>query len=280
MRKARRIKNQRLNRLYWRKIKVFFIVIFCLVLLLALYWWIFLSNFFQVKNISIIGIDNVQSIEASLNDYFYYKNQKWVPAFLYKIFPQAKANQKNLLLFSSSECSQRLLDKYPTISQVSSHLDIKNGNLQFQITLRETAFVLCTNVKCYYLDKEGIIFSQAPETSGSLIKTIIIHQNNPFDLKTEVFSKQNLAFLQSLFDLTNQPNSPIKIVDLELDQLQTSTVNILTSEGWYLKINFNSNVPEILQIVQKLEEGELNKKTQSLSYIDCRYLPKVYYKFK
>jgi hypothetical protein len=57
-------------------------------------------------------------------------------------------------------------------------------------------------------------------------------------------------------------------------------VNILTSEGWYLKINFNSNVPEILQIVQKLEEGELNKKTQSLSYIDCRYLPKVYYKLK
>jgi len=280
MRKARRMKSQRLTRLYWRKIKIFFIVILCLILLLVLYWWIFLSNFFQVKNISITGVDNTQPLETSLNNYFYHKNQKWVPVFIYQIIPQVKANQKNFLLFSSSEFSHYLLDRYPAISQVSSHLDIKNGHLSLQVTLREIAFLLCTNMRCYYLDENGIVFGQAPETSGSLIKTIIIHQNDSFDLKTEVFSKQDLSYLQSLFDLTNQSESPFKIVDLELDQLKTSTINILTSEGWYLKINFNSNMPEILKIIQKLKEGELNKKTRLLSYIDCRYLPKVYYKLK
>ncbi|MGC8651447.1 MAG: cell division protein FtsQ/DivIB [Minisyncoccia bacterium] len=280
MRKTRRVKSQRLTRRYWHKIKVLFIIIFCLVLLFALYWWVFLSSFFQIRSISITGVDNSQVMQNSLNIFFQENNQKWVPTFIYQIYPQAKNNERNFLLFTSSQLSRFLLDKYPSISEVESHLDIRKGNLTLQITPREVAFLLCSEVKCYYLDKNGIVFGQAPESSGSLIQTIIIHQNIPFDLKTEVFSQKDLTFLASLFDLTNQTTSPLKIKDIELDQLQTSSINILTSEGWYLKINFNSNMPEILEIIQKLKEGELKNKTQLLNYIDCRYLPKVYYKFK
>lgn len=281
MNKKTKFPKQRFYRLYWHKIKIFLLFLGSLILVTSLYWWIFLSDFFQIKNIIILGGENEKELEEALNAYFYQKNQKWVPASLWQLFPTVKNNYRNLLLFSSNESSTYLMQKFPILDHLDFHLDLKSGDLTVQVFPRQVAFIVCLdNKKCYYLDKNGMIFSEAPETSGSLINTIWLHQTSALEIKTQLFSPQNIAFLQSLFDFSQRPDSPFKIKIIELNQQQTSTLNILTNENWYLKINFDSNLPQIVQIIQKLKEGELKNKTSLLSYIDCRFLPKVYYKMK
>ena len=280
MRTRRRRKSQRLAKIYWHRIKLLFIITLCFLLAIAFYWLIFLSNFFQIKKITISGVDNPETIELDMKTYFYTKNQKFVPAFIYKILPRYKDNQANLLLFSSTDCSQYLLNKYPEIEKLSTKLDIKNGHLTMNITSREISFLLCTDVECYLLDNNGVVFGKAPETSGNLIRKIIIHQASPIVIGTEIFPQSDLTILRSLFELSEKDGSPFKISTLELEKAKSSTIKIVTSEGWYLLLDFNSDFSEVFKIIQKLKEGELHNKTQKLQYIDCRYLPRVYYLFK
>jgi len=279
MRTRRRRKSQRLTKIYWQRIKLLFIIILCFLLAVTLYWLIFLSDFFQIKKITINGVDNPETIELDMKTYFYTKNQKFVPAFIYKFLPRYKDNQKNLLLFSSTDCSQYLLNKYPEIEKLSTKLDIKNGYLTINIASREISFLLCTDVECYLLDNNGVVFGEAPETSGSLIRKIIIHQPSSIPIGTEIFPQADLDILRSLFELSEKDGSPFKINALELEKAKFSTIKIVTNENWYLLLNFNSDFPEVFQIIQKLIDGELKNKTQKLQYIDCRYLPRVYYAF-
>jgi len=280
MRKTRRRKSQRLTKIYWHKVKLLFIIIFCFLLAVTFYWLIFLSDFFQIKKININGVDNPEAIELDMKTYFYTKNQKFVPAFIYKILPRYKDSKKNLLLFSSTDCSQYLLSKYPEIKKLSTKLDIKNGYLTINITSREISFLLCTDAECYLLDNNGVVFGEAPETSGNLIRKIIIHQPSPIAMGTEMFPQSDLDILHSLFELSEKDGSPFKISTLELEKAKSSTIKIVTSEGWYLLLDFNSDFSEVFKIIQKLKEGELHNKTQKLQYIDCRYLPRVYYALK
>ena len=279
MRTRRRIKSQRLTKIYWQRIKLLFIIILCFLLAVTLYWLIFLSDFFQIKKITINGVDNPETIELDMKTYFYTKNQKFVPAFIYKFLPRYKDSQKNLLLFSSTDCSQYLLNKYPEIEKLSTKLDIKNGYLTINIASREISFLLCTDVECYLLDNNGVVFGEAPEASGSLIRKIIIHQPSSIPIGTEIFPQADLDILRSLFELSEKDGSPFKINALELEKAKFSTIKIVTNENWYLLLNFNSDLPEVFQIIQKLIDGELKNKTQKLQYIDCRYLPRVYYAF-
>jgi len=279
MRTRRRRKSQRLTKIYWQRIKLLFIIILCFLLAVTLYWLIFLSDFFQIKKITINGVDNPETIELDIKTYFYTKNQKFVPAFIYKFLPRYKDSQKNLLLFSSTDCSQYLLNKYPEIEKLSTKLDIKNGYLTINIASREISFLLCTDVECYLLDNNGVVFGEAPETSGSLIRKIIIHQPSSIPIGTEIFPQADLDILRSLFELSEKDGSPFKINALELEKAKFSTIKIVTNENWYLLLNFNSDFPEVFQIIQKLIDGELKNKTQKLQYIDCRYLPRVYYAF-
>jgi len=159
---------------------------------------------------NINGADNPEAIELDIKTYFYSKNQKFVPAFIYKILPGYQDNQENLLLFSSTDCSQYLLNKYPEIEKLSTKLDIKNGYLTINITLREISFLLCTDVECYLLDNNGVVFGDAPETSGNLIKKIIIHQPSSITLGTEIFSQSDLGILYSLFEYRKKMAAPLK----------------------------------------------------------------------
>jgi len=280
MRKTRRIKSQRLTKIYWHRIELLSIITFCFLLAVALYWLIFLSDFFQIKKININGANNSEVLQLEIKNYFYSKNQKFVPAILYNILPRYKNNQKNLLLFSSSDLSRCLMQKHSEIEKVDAKLGIKEGYLTINITSREISFLLCTDVECYLLDNNGVVFGEAPETSGNLIRKIIIHQSSPIAIGTEIFSQSDLAVVHSFFELSEKDNSPFSINNVELNKDQLSTIKIVTNEGWYLLIDFNSDLSEVFKIIQKLKEGELNNKIQKLKYIDCRYLPRVYYALK
>lgn len=279
MRKTRRAKSKRLTKIYWQKVRSLLVIMACVIFIFAVYWLVFLSDFFQIKKINVNGIDNQETVLADIKAYFYAKNQKFVPAFVYQIFPQCQDNQANLLLFSSADCSRYLLNKYPEIEKVESKIDIRKSYLAVNLTLREVSFLFCHDIQCYLLDANGVVFGKAPETFGTLIRKIIIHQPSQIVIGAEIFPKADLDILSSFFDLSAKDGSPFSINAVELEKTKSSTIEIATTENWSLRVNFDSNFAEVMKIVKNLKEKELKNKTNELDYIDCRYLPRVYYAF-
>ncbi|NMB92564.1 MAG: hypothetical protein GYA31_03020, partial [Parcubacteria group bacterium] len=272
-----------LTKIHWHHFLVASIIIFCVLFLLTLYWFVFLSNFFQIKNIEIRGLDNVKKIEQDVDNYFIHKNQKFVPPWLEQIltrYLQINIGHNNMLFFSNKELAATLMNKYPEFALVTSKLNVQHNNLVINVVPREISYLVCRKEnECFFMDKEGILFREAPQTSGSLINTIFIQNFTP-TLGASLFTPDDLTILNNIFLAANKENSPLSVKLIELESPRASTIKIISNNDWYLLINFNSDLDNIVQILNGLFSGELKNKEAQLKYIDCRYLPRVYYYLK
>jgi len=283
MRKRRRIKTQHLTKVHWRRFLITSIIFLSFIIIIGLYWFIFLSNFFQLKNTTITGIENYEHVQTDIDNYFANKNQKFVPLWLDKLlsqYLQQPIGHKNILLLSTKELSTSLMTKYPEFAKAELKLDIKHSDLSVNITYRDISFLLCrTASECYFLDNNGVLFAQAPQTSGSLIRTIFINDLAP-DLGQTIFKPSDLKILTEIFDNSNQENSPLQIKFIELENKNATTIKIMSTSNWYLLVNFTSDLDNVFKIVKELLATELKNKITQLQYIDCRYLPRVFYYLK
>jgi len=281
MRKRRRIKTQHLTKVHWRRFLITSIIFLSFIIIIGLYWFIFLSNFFQLKNTTITGIENYEHVQTDIDNYFTNKNQKFVPLWLEKLLSQylkQSIGHKNILLLSTKELSASLITKYPEFAKVEPKLDIRHSNLLVAIAYRDISFLLCRTVsECYFLDNNGVLFAQAPQTSGSLIRAIFINDLTP-TLGQTIFKPSDLKILTEIFNNSNQENSPLQIKFIELENKSATTIKIMTTSNWYLLINFTSDLNNVFKIVKELSATELKNKIKQLQYIDCRYLPRVFYR--
>lgn len=90
-------KNRRASRIYWLRVKIFFIILFIFSFFGFIYWFLFLSPYFQIKEITIQGFnqDFSKKIELILKQ----NNLHFTPFLIYEIFPQYIKNNKSYISF-------------------------------------------------------------------------------------------------------------------------------------------------------------------------------------
>ncbi len=256
-----------------------FIIVFGIFFFLVLiYWFIFLSNFFQITEIDFINYKgpNKEIILSEINNYFKIRNNKFVPQIIFKIFPQFQKNQKNMLLFSAERLSLYLKEKQPEFKEVKPVLDIGKQTLKIGFILREADYLYCQDNKdCYFLDNEGIVFSKAPEITSSLLKKIISTKPQEIILGKAIIGESLIKKIENFYKLTERKGSPFKINYFEIDPDNYSKLTIKTQEGWLLYINPNDDFEYLLKIIGQLKA---EKDFSRINYLDCRFLPKIYLK--
>jgi len=280
-------------KIYLEKIKLIFLILLVLFILGFIYWFIFLSDFFQISKIEINGLIDDSKIESKIDSkittsvlnqvegYLKEKNQKFVPPFLYKVFPKFEKNQKNILLLSSGYLEKSIPEKNLEIEKIEVKLDIKNNILLLNLRNRKISFLACPKDNlCYFLDKSGVAFSKAPEISGALIRKIVISDAKTITLGEKILSPQILNKLYNIFLINEEKNSLFIINHLEIKKENYSELKLLTADKWHLKLNLDDNFNGVIETVRALAESELKSKMKGLEYIDCRYLPKIYYRLK
>ncbi len=276
--KQRHLKSQHLNKIRHRKWKVICLVILSIAFVLLIYWFLFLSDFFQIKHL-ILNPEPSSDLVTEINNYFDKKNQKFVPFWLEAALQQvgiSSLSQRNLLFFSQADLANYLMQKHPELAKVEAKLDLNESSLTVTVSRRQNAFLVCHQEQCYEVDGSGILFAKAPEISGNFGRKIVILNFEP-QLGQKIWSEAEANAFQNLFNLAENPASPFKIKYLELEETNSPTLKIITEEGWYLLVNFNSDFQKISEIIQGLFNSQLKNKTSDLKYLDCRYLPRVYY---
>lgn len=275
--KVKKKKSQIILKKRRRRFKFFLIILGCVLLFFLIYWFIFLSNFFQFKEINILNTkEEIQKeVLTEVEQYFQKRNAKFVPSVIYKAFPESKKNYHNMLLFSKEGLAKFLQSRHPEFKKISASLLISKQTLNIEIGFREIEYLFCQNEDCYLVDKEGIVFMKAPSVTGSLIKKIISF--NPLDIKlgSVLFNKDFWQKIDKYYFLFEKTDSPLKINSIIIDPSNLNSLKIKTEKGWFLYLDLKENPEYILKIVSQIkEERDLSK----IEYLDCRFLPKIYLK--
>ncbi len=268
-------RNRRTSRIYWLRIKIFFIILFIISFFGLVYWLIFLSPYFQIKKITIEGFN--QSFSEKIELILEQNNRRFTPFLIYEIFPQYLENNKSYATFLFSDLESFLLKQYPKIEKIDIRSDIRKATLTVNIQQRIIDFLWCIKDSgCYYMDKNGVIFEKALETQGSFIKKIMILDTKRRFLGDKVISQDQLEKIDKIFILTENKESSISINFLEIKEENFSSIKIVVNEGFHIFYSLTDDFSEVLKIVAEIKKQKLKDDFSNLEYIDCRYLPKVY----
>lgn len=260
------------------KIKLYLALFLFLALIVGL---VFLSRSSKINidqvNISgnkVITTEEILSVvESKLAGYYLF------------VFPR-----HNIFLYPKAKIKRELLETFKRIAEV----DINRENFrEITITAPErigkylwcSAVSVDTGEKCYFVDKDGYTFDEAPNFSGSAYFKLYGDLEAERDPTGQSFlGPEEFGRLMDFYEDLNTVTKPIKlsslIVNLEGDYEfgmdSTDGKIIFKKENDFDKLleNFAS------AIKSDPLKTDFQEKLKSLLYIDLRFDNKVYFKFQ
>lgn len=254
----------------WKRRIIFSWILF---LILALAYILFFSPIFEIKEIRISGNRAIGSeeIQSSLDGFLYGKI-----LFFF--------NRNNIFLATDSKLTDILLGDFPRILSIEINKDIFKKTINLTIVERKETGIFCKEEpaspnrgECYYIDREGVIFEKAPQTSGSLILVIKDNSGGEVELGNNVIKKE---FMAELIDLRVYltDNLGLKALDFIIESDVSEDLRINTNEGWYILFDKARDLQNQLKALELVLEEKIKEGRRNLEYIDLRIENRVYYK--
>ncbi|MHB1330374.1 MAG: cell division protein FtsQ/DivIB [Minisyncoccota bacterium] len=186
------------------------------------------------------------------------------------------------LLYPNEKIEKEIMGVIPRIASVSLSLDSANV-LGVEIVERKPDSLYCKDVSlyreskgCYFIDKTGLIYSEAPEFAGGVY---FVYVSDPeiedpirkqFLTQTEMESLKN--FVSSLKNFSLEPKYIVKKIDEYILVLTTGT-EVRWNAGQNLE-NLSADLGSFIR-ESEISNTELGK----LEYLDLRFENKIFYKF-
>lgn len=290
MQKRNVLNSPRLTELKKRRRKIFvykiFLSLFGLVVILAFFSYISRLPHLNITEIQIVDNKFIDGDEA--------QNVIWgemAGKYLW-LFPKT-----NVFFYPQNNIKRALQDKFKRIENIN--LSIKNNQILIvSLTEREAKYTWCgaevsgvgipqgsptpetSKEKCYFVDKLGYIFEEAPHFSGEVYFKFF-GTSKDFYFYRESFEKLVL-FKNTLVNLKLKPVYLYVNTEKEVE-VYLSKTNLSKYEH---KIIFNLNA-DIQNVIENITAAlnteplktDIKNKYSSLQYIDLRFGNKVYTKF-
>ncbi len=247
-------KIKKITKRFFLKYKYFIILI--LLLTSSLFYILFFSNIFKIKNIEID--ENI--LNSNAEEYI------------------KKNIQGNIFLFSVKNFKNSFQFRFPEFSKIEIKKRYFDGTILLQLIKEKEIGIWCEkDIRCFYFNSEGYIFKEAPKNvSGSALIIIRDYPSKVVEtlvLPYKVLDKKLLDFISIIFGILKEFNM-IAVFSINRDNFE-----IIAETKNYPKIIFN------LIKISEYEKNTIRKILQSLrdkfpelEYIDLRILDRVYYK--
>lgn len=266
-------KRDRGEKKTFRKKIIIFLWFLFLILILA--YVLLLSPIFKIKEIKISGnrVIDKEEIRDSLNSFL---SKKFLVFF----------NQNNIFLARENNLKNIIFSDFPRILSIEIKKNIFNKTIDLRIIERKEAGIFCRNNpsfaeaaagKCYYIDKEGVIFEEAPQTSGTLILTIKDNSEKGVEIGRSAIDREFMTELTNLKDDLLSPLN-LKVLDFIIDSGILKDLRVDTNEGWYILFDSSRDFKNQLQALRLVLEEKIKDGRKKLEYIDLRIENRVYYK--
>lgn len=256
------------KRFSWKK---FFIILGIVVILFGVGYSIRYPGF-QVRDIAVVGTNvlDVEDIQIHVKDQLL-GTRLW-------IFPKT-----SIFLVNEQGLEHSLQATFPRIETIVVKRSSFHG---IEVTIKEfdALYLWCshTDEDCYFMDKEGVVYSKAPVFSGTAYPKVVI-DTDPKDLPFEgmtLVEVQRISELESrLSEINITPTvfsytSPreIRIDFLHNKTIATIQIDPFTPTNTSLEYIFSGIRTEPLSSL-------FHNPDKKLLYIDVRFPSKVVYKF-
>jgi len=246
------------------KSKIFWILFLILIILGSLIYIFIFSELFKIKNVEISG------------------NEKCPYAEISKI---VSSNLGSIFLYKSEEVNKELKEKYPEINQVKIERKLPDS-LIVKIKEREPVAFICkpslrseikifgekSEIDCFYIDKEGIVFEEKTENSLNLPVIIFNSSGFSFVLGREIIDQD---YLKKILEI----NSNLKNLAIsKFYPVSKNKIKVQTKENWVAYFDPEEDVDwQVEKLNILLKEKFPLKERGNLEYIDLRF-EKIYTK--
>lgn len=207
----------------------------------AALYFLFLSDFFQIKKIAVAGQG------ASLEDIEF-------------LIPKT-----NIFFFNTQKIEQVIVSSFPAVAKAKINRTLPDS-LAIVITERKAAAVWCENGKCFLTDNKGTLFGESQE--NDLIK---------ISGGKELLNQEKI---DRLLGISSTLKNKLEINIQEASLISEERLNLKTAEGWQIYFNLKGDLDwQIQELGLVLEKQIPAEKRTGLEYVDLRF-SRVYYKYK
>lgn len=276
-----------------RRKRVYFVLCVSIIILYAIFcgavWVIVKSPIFRIQEISIEG-----NSEVSSDDIIILLHSRVVRGDS----PKALLGFDNILIWPD-KIEARDLFFLPPVKGLNIKKDYSSRKVVVIIEERQPVGVWCgqsrtgsetaadysdgqnadkgdaivEQARCWWFDKEGVIFKKAPLVRGSLILAISDYSRQGLGLNLKILPDVFIGNMFSVFDVIRASGLGIK--EIKLDNLALQEIEVRTYEG--PKLYFSLRFPSAwaLDVINNFQfQPGFNK----LQYLDFRVEKKVYFK--
>lgn len=248
-----------------RKLKIYGGIAVFLFLIFGIGWLIVYSSVFQIKNIELISANN-ESIGAGLIDDFkdFLVQQSKIAEFL---------GANNILIWQNKN-NESFLKNHPEIADLTIIKKYFERKIEILINKREKSGMWCFGEKCWWFDKEGTLFEEAPIASGELIYKVNDFSDRELSFGGKAMEKSFIDNLLKIFEVLDKAKLGVKTLRLNNLALQEMTVESSKLPKIYFSLRFDPGFG--VNIFESLKKIGLDK----IEYIDLRVENRGYYKLK
>ena len=254
-----------------RIILTIFYIFLGISLLLGLFYFLFFSDYFNIKNVSFSGEETIKEYDLR-SVYLKHANQeKYI--FL---------NQKNIFALSSLDLAEVLKKSFRKIKNVKIDKKIPNS-LSIAVEEYKPVGISCKNFntsgsECFYFDKDGIIFDSAPLIIGELFLSVYDKDININNFPNAKYDKDLVDFiLRFKKAILKESNLSVKYFNFKN---QFNDIEIFMKKGFKIFLTKDQNPERQASDVIKVLEKEIKENIVNLDYIDLRIKNRVYYKLR
>ncbi len=259
------------------KIKIFFFIFLFLVLAGGLFYLVVFSPVFKVKKIKIEGDFNQQELISKLEQF---------------IAENSKISQllgvENILFWYGDLTP--LAKNYPVIKEIILKKSLFKQEITIKINERDKFGTWCAGpaaapasstseiipTQCFWFDKDGLVFNEAPQIEGFLIKKINDYSNRAIKIGDFVLSSDLFSNFLKIFSASEKMGLNAKIFNIENIELQEITLEeTIDAPKIYFSLRFDP-MNTISAVNSLKQDPGFNK----LLYIDLRTENRAFYKLK
>lgn len=254
-----------------KKSKVFLIIFFALILIGGLAYLVVYSSVFKIKQIKISGVERFNENEIISQLKVFVANKSSFNKFL---------GADNILSWVNG--LKNINKDYPIFENLSIKKSLLRRTIEITVKERERFGAWCMGSatssipQCFWFDKNGFVFDEAPYTEGFLI-------NKVSDLSGRVLKTGDLILPDNLFQNFLKIYPVLNRIGLKINNLSFENIDwqeIVSEAGDNSpKIYFSlRNDPDFS--ISGLNTLKQDPGFNKLLYIDLRTENRIYYKLK
>jgi hypothetical protein len=232
----------------------------------ALFYCVFFAKLFDYRNIELNGPPDFKdkiktSIDRWLSDKYYFITRR-----------------NNSFAFSINNLLSELSQQYPELENIEAEkISVHDFKINYSAKKPVGIWCLLKQNKCYYFDRNAIIFSQIEPSEGYLLTRIDDDRERIINIGSMIMSNEWMTDIFDSIAILKTNNIVISRVYVSQDSI--NDIDFITQAGWKILISTSTNVKSQINALINLYSEKLSAEQKSrLEYIDLRIQDRIYYK--